>query len=107
MATWQKRLIGRPGVAVHRVVQGMRELMDHPWVIAHGLSVAREHDYMGVVTTIGPAARLSRTPLRPGRPAPALGRQTREILVEVGLGDRADALIASGGVRESMGIAMR
>ncbi|MBM4410839.1 MAG: CoA transferase [Chloroflexi bacterium] len=107
LATWQKRLIGRPGVAVHRVVQGVRELMDHPWVIAHGLSVEREHDDMGVVTTIGPAARLSRTPLRPGRPAPALGRQTREILTEVGLGDRADALIASGGVRESMGIAMR
>ena len=107
LATWQKRLTGRPGVAVHRVVQGTRELMDHPWVREHGLAVAREHDDVGVVTTIGPAARLSRTPLRPGRPAPALGRQTREILAEVGLGDRADALIASGAVRESMGMSMR
>jgi len=53
------------------------------------------------------AARLSRTPLRAGVPAPALGRQTREILAEVGLGDRADAMIASGGVRDSMGMAMR
>jgi crotonobetainyl-CoA:carnitine CoA-transferase CaiB-like acyl-CoA transferase len=81
--------------------------MDHPWVREHGLAVAREHDDMGVVTTIGPAARLSRTPLRAGVPAPALGRQTREILADVGLGDRADALIASGGVRDSMGMAMR
>ncbi|RJQ09618.1 MAG: hypothetical protein C4558_06120 [Dehalococcoidia bacterium] len=107
LATWQKRFSGRRGVAVHRVVQGTRELMDHPWVIAHGLSVAREHDEMGVVTTVGPAARLSRTPLCPGRPAPALGRQTREILAEIGLGKHADALIASGSVRESMGMAMR
>ncbi len=107
LATWQKRVAPVEGVAVHRVVQGTRELMDHPWVREHGLSVAREHDDMGVVTTIGPAARLSRTPLRAGRPAPALGRQTREILAEVGLEDRADALIASGGVRESMGMAMR
>ncbi|TAK73145.1 MAG: CoA transferase [Dehalococcoidia bacterium] len=105
LATWEKRLAGRRGVAMHRVVQGTRELMDHPWAREHGLSIAREHDDVGMVTTIGPAARLSRTPLRPGRPAPALGGQTREILAEAGLGERADALIASGGVRESMGIA--
>lgn len=107
LATWQKRVVGIDGVAVHRVVQGTRELMDHPWVREHGLAVAREHDDMGVVTTIGPAARLSRTPLRVGNPAPALGRQTREILADVGLSDRADALIASGGVRDSMEMAMR
>ena len=107
LATWQKRVAGIDGVAVHRVVQGTRELMDHPWVREHGLAVAREHDDMGMVTTIGPAARLSRTPLRAGVPAPALGRQTREILADVGLGERADVLIASDGVRDSMGIAMR
>ncbi len=107
LATWQKRVAGVDGVAVHRVVQGTRELMDHPWVREHGLAVAREHDDMGMVTTIGPAARLSRTPLRAGNPAPALGRQTREILADVGLDERADALIASGGVRDSMGMAMR
>ena len=59
--------------------------MTDPWVIAHGLSLTREHDAIGPVTTCGPAPRLSRTPVRPGRraPKPGLGR---EILEEYGLG---------------------
>ena len=91
---WVRRLT-RAGAGAHRVVNNTRELMDDPWAQEHGLSLTREHDGLGLVTTIGPGARLSRTPLVPGRPAPQLGSNGREILVEAGIGDRFDALVAS------------
>ena len=40
--------------------------MTDPWVESHGLSLTREHDELGPVTTCGPAPRLSRTPGAPG-----------------------------------------
>jgi crotonobetainyl-CoA:carnitine CoA-transferase CaiB-like acyl-CoA transferase len=95
---WVAKLVAA-GAGAHRVVEQPRELMLNPWVIEHGLSVTREHMDRGLVTTTGPAARLSRTPLVPGRPAPTPGSDAREILEEVGLGDRFDALVASGVVR--------
>jgi crotonobetainyl-CoA:carnitine CoA-transferase CaiB-like acyl-CoA transferase len=58
------------------------------------------------VTTTGPAARLSRTPLAPGRPAPKPGSDAREVLAEFGLDDRYDALVESG-VLVTEGVAPR
>jgi crotonobetainyl-CoA:carnitine CoA-transferase CaiB-like acyl-CoA transferase len=95
---WVAKLVAA-GAGAHRVVELARELMEDPWVIEHGLSLTREHMERGPVTTTGPAARLSRTPLVPGRPAPTPGSDGREILEEVGLGDRYDALVESGVVR--------
>jgi crotonobetainyl-CoA:carnitine CoA-transferase CaiB-like acyl-CoA transferase len=73
-------------IGAHRVVPDFAELMVDPWVKAHGLSLTREHDEMGLVTTCGPAFRLSRTPVRPGHPAPKPGRHAQEIMEEHGLG---------------------
>ena len=73
-----------------------RELMEQPWVREHGLSVTREHSGLGLVTTTGPAARLSRTPCVPGRPAPALGEDAASILAEVGLAGELDRLVGDG-----------
>ncbi len=95
---WVAKLVAA-GAGAHRVVETVRELMEDPWVVAHGLSVTREHMDRGMVTTTGPAARLSRTPLVPGRPAPTPGSDAREILEEIGLGDRFDELVSSGAVR--------
>ena len=95
---WVAKLVAASAGA-HRVVELARELMEDPWVIEHGLSLTREHMERGPVTTTGPAARLSRTPLVPGRPAPTPGSDGREILDEVGLGDRYDALVEAGVVR--------
>jgi len=95
---WVSRLTSA-GVGAHHVVSSTDELMELPWAIDHGLSITRDHETLGTVTSIGPAARLSRTPTRPGPIAPILGQHSREILGEVGLGDRAEALISSGGVR--------
>ncbi len=98
VADWVTKLIAA-GAGAHRVVEEPRELMVDPWVVEHGLSLTREHMDRGPVTTTGPAARLSRTPLVPGRPAPTPGSDTREILEEIGLGDRYDALVEAGVVR--------
>ncbi len=47
----------------------VQELMTDPWVVKHGLSLNREHKDIGMIRTIGPVARLSRTPLMAGNPA--------------------------------------
>ena len=95
---WVARLVAA-GAGAHRVVEEPRQLMVDPWVVEHGLSVTRDHMDRGPVTTTGPAARLSRTPLVPGRPAPTPGSDARAILEEIGLGDRYEALVTSGVVR--------
>ena len=83
--TWVNQL-NAAGIGAQPVVANAADLMVDPWVMAHGLSVTREHDDIGLVTTCGPAPRLSRTPVRPGQPAPKPGRDAREILEEHGLG---------------------
>ena len=93
--TWVSQL-NAAGIGAHPVVGDFAELMVDPWVKAHGLSLTREHDEMGLVTTCGPAPRLSRTPVRPGQPAPKPGRDAREILEEHGLGGDYQRLVEAG-----------
>jgi crotonobetainyl-CoA:carnitine CoA-transferase CaiB-like acyl-CoA transferase len=96
---WVARLT-RAGIGAHRYIGDLEELMADPWVTAHELSLTREHDEMGLVTTCGPAPRLSRTPIRVGQPAPKPGADAHEILTEIGLSDREiEALIEAGAVR--------
>ena len=95
---WVAKLVAA-GAGAHRVVEDARDLMLDPWVVEHGLSLTREHMDRGLITTTGPTARLSRTPLVPGRPAPTPGSDAREILEEVGLSDRYDTLVEAGVVR--------
>ena len=79
-----------------RVVADFTELMFDSWVKAHGLSLTREHDEIGLLTTCGPAFRLSRTPVQAGHPAPKPGRHAREILEEHGLGGDYQRLVDAG-----------
>ena len=90
--TWLHRLTA-VDVGSHRVIYDVGELMRDPWVVDHQLSLTREHDDMGLVTTCGPAPRLSRTPLTPGWAALKPGKNAKEILAEAGLGDRFDQLL--------------
>jgi crotonobetainyl-CoA:carnitine CoA-transferase CaiB-like acyl-CoA transferase len=97
--SWVARLTNA-GIGAHRYLGDVEELMADPWVTAHELSLTREHDEMGLVTTCGPAPRLSRTPIRVGQPAPKPGSDAYEILSEIGLTDREiEALIGTGVVR--------
>ena len=95
VAAWVERL-SAAGIGAQRVITNPRELMTDPWVESHGLSLTREHDEIGMVTTCGPAPRLSRTPVRPGIPAPKPGIHGQEILEEHGLGSRYESLLESG-----------
>ena len=51
---------------------------------------------IGLMTSLGPSSRLSRTPVLPGRAAPKLGAQGREILEKVSLGPEFDGLLEQG-----------
>ena len=96
--TWVVRLTAAE-LGAHRVVTHPSELMDDPWVLDHGLSITRQHQEIGLVTTCGPAPRLSRTPVTPGRPAPKPGADAHEILDEIGMGHRFGDLVDQGVVR--------
>jgi len=87
------------GIGAHRCLLDLSELMQDPWVVAHDLSATREHDEIGLVTTCGPAPRLSATPVRIGCPAPKPGSDAASILAEIGLEHRLDDLIAAGVIR--------
>jgi len=87
------------GLGAHRCVLDLPELMHDPLVVARGLTATREHDDIGLVTTCGPAPRLSRTPVRMGYPAPRPGSHARSILADIGLEHRLEDLIAKGVVR--------
>jgi crotonobetainyl-CoA:carnitine CoA-transferase CaiB-like acyl-CoA transferase len=96
---WVARLT-RAGIGAHRYVGDLEQLMADPWVTAHELSLTREHHEMGLVTTCGPAPRLSRTPIRVGQAAPKPGSDAYEILGEIGLSTSdIDRLIDTGVVR--------
>jgi crotonobetainyl-CoA:carnitine CoA-transferase CaiB-like acyl-CoA transferase len=71
-------------------------LMQDTWVVAHGLSLTREHDTGEVITSVGPAPRLSRTPVQAGRPAPSPGADAAEILRELGRESELDELLRLG-----------
>ncbi len=96
--TWVDRLTAA-GVGAHQVVMNSHSLMSIPWVKDQGLSMTREHQEIGLVTSCGPAPRLSRTPVQAGRPAPKPGSDALEILEGVGMGDRFDDLGQRGIVR--------
>ncbi|MGE3539494.1 MAG: CaiB/BaiF CoA transferase family protein [Candidatus Tectimicrobiota bacterium] len=87
------------GLGAQRCILDLPELMHDPWVVAHELTATREHDDIGLVTTCGPAPRLSRTPVRIGYPAPKPGSDARSVLADIGLEDRLESLIARGVVR--------
>lgn len=93
VARWVERLSGI-GVGVQPVIAATT-LMRSDWMKRHGLSVTREHAGGQRITTIGPPARLSRTPVTPGRPVSPPGGDAADVLREIGLGDRLDALVTA------------
>jgi crotonobetainyl-CoA:carnitine CoA-transferase CaiB-like acyl-CoA transferase len=86
-------LLNQAGLSAHAVVQEVIELMGDPIVLAHGLSVTRFHQDFGPVTTTGPAAILSATPMRVGRPSPRPGSDAAGVLQEIGMAGELERLI--------------
>jgi crotonobetainyl-CoA:carnitine CoA-transferase CaiB-like acyl-CoA transferase len=88
---WVERL-NAAGFGAHRTAS-VNELMTDPWVQAHGLSITREHDGAGLITTNGPSPRLSRTPAVPGRAASLPGADALDILRDLGRDTDIDRLV--------------
>lgn len=86
-------LLNGAGVSAHAVVKEVIDLMSDPIVLAHGLSVTRFHQDFGPVTTTGPAAVLSGTPMSVGRPSPRPGSDAAAVLAEIGMADELERLI--------------
>lgn len=96
-ADWSQRLdaAGAPAeVAADRSRRD--ELFTDPEVVAAQLTVERDHPVHGRVHTAGLMFHLEGTPGLITERAPLLGEHTREILAELGMGDRADDWIANG-----------
>jgi crotonobetainyl-CoA:carnitine CoA-transferase CaiB-like acyl-CoA transferase len=95
VAEWVERLTAA-GIGAHAIVRDPAELAHDPWVVAHGLTVTREHEGIGPLTTTGACVRLSRTPPSAGRPAAKPGSDAASILAEVGLLGEMDRLVREG-----------
>ncbi len=70
------------GVAVHGV-QNTVECMDDPQLAARGHFLTVPHSGGGEVVVEAPRCRLSRTPARTGRGAPALGEHNAQVLQQI------------------------
>src|SRR5712691_8215627 len=86
------RLLVEAGIGAH-TLGNVTQLMQDPWAIAHGLSVTRRHSDGAMITTIGPPARLSRTPVVPGRPVSPPGGDAAEVLAMLGMADKLNELV--------------
>jgi crotonobetainyl-CoA:carnitine CoA-transferase CaiB-like acyl-CoA transferase len=79
--------------------QTLSDFRNDSYVRQAGLIITRDHPGWGQTDHLGNTARLSRTPMRLGRPAPVMGAHTQEILGEVGYSDsEITALLAAGAV---------
>ena len=70
----------------------VREVTADSWVKQRGLRLTREHPDGGVVDTMGPTPRLSRTPVQPGEPVRG-SMDAPDILQEIGLGSELERLL--------------
>jgi len=61
-------------------VRNVREALAHPQVAARNTLVSQTDARGSLVQTLGPVAKLSRTPAVPSLPPPSLGEHTAEIL---------------------------
>jgi len=86
------RLLVAAGMGAHTLGH-VTQLMQDAWAIAHGLSVTRRHRDGAMITTIGPPARLSRTPVVPGRPVSPPGGDAAEVLAMIGMADKLNELV--------------
>jgi crotonobetainyl-CoA:carnitine CoA-transferase CaiB-like acyl-CoA transferase len=78
-------------------VLDLDEALAHEQTIARGMVVELDQPRIGPVRQVGFPISLSRTPAAIGRPAPALGEQTDEVLDAIGYDrERIDGLRAEG-----------
>jgi crotonobetainyl-CoA:carnitine CoA-transferase CaiB-like acyl-CoA transferase len=99
-AIWVTRLIDA-GFGAHQL-RSVEDNMEDQWVKARGLSVEREFPDFGLVRTVGPSGRLSDTPIRLTAPASPPGTHNREVMDELGIGERYEEFLAAGVLGETV-----
>ena len=65
-------------------ILNLQEVFEHPHMQETGMITTLNHPKLGKVRTMGPAIKLSKTPLTIRSPPPSLGQHTDEILTSLG-----------------------
>jgi len=86
-------VLQKADIGAHRIVADTKELMVDPLVRARGLSITREHEGFGLITTTAPSIKMSLTPPVPGRPAPKPGSDAASVLAEIGMESDLERLV--------------
>jgi crotonobetainyl-CoA:carnitine CoA-transferase CaiB-like acyl-CoA transferase len=79
-------------------VLSVGEMHEDPQTLARDMVVATEHPVAGRVDTLGLPVKFSETPGGVARPAPLLGQHSREVLAELGYGERDIARLIDQGI---------
>ncbi len=78
-------------------VQFVEGLLDNEQAVANDLVIEQDHHAAGKMQLVGPLSNWSETPSEAGRPSPALGQHTEEVLAEAGYSaTEIAALLESG-----------
>jgi crotonobetainyl-CoA:carnitine CoA-transferase CaiB-like acyl-CoA transferase len=78
------------------MVLSAAEIVDDPHAVAIGMFTELDHPVVGPARLPRHPSIFNGTPAALGGPSPALGEHTDEVLAELGLGERVDALRAAG-----------
>uniref|UniRef100_UPI0015E1D144 CoA transferase n=1 Tax=Arthrobacter sp. 9E06 TaxID=2058890 RepID=UPI0015E1D144 len=91
----------RHGIGAH-VLLDLTEVMDSNYARRKGLVITRNHPGLGNVTLTGPSPRPTRTPAVPTRPGGPPGWDTRDVIEDLGYGDRFEDLIDDGVIQDGL-----
>jgi crotonobetainyl-CoA:carnitine CoA-transferase CaiB-like acyl-CoA transferase len=72
LSHWLPRLLASPDVAFE-VSATSEEGLDHPQIVHNGDAITIDDPEVGPIRQVGPLGHFERTPMKPNRPAPALG----------------------------------